>query len=247
MAGRLTVLPGKISPCSDLRSRPRCSGWRRWWASRSTNFSTARCAHFSARESPAPERTKAPSGWSMRRARSLSRASILGRTPQHSSATSEQPSAFGNDRHGAVDRAADLRKRNPSTMRGTTAHSTGARMLRTSRHARHPFLLRRRQLGGVSFPAVQLKPAGSNAPEPPASLRSTSRPCNSRPPCSPGSSGSNFTRWPSGWRISRETVDHPEEAAEAIHRGRGRGVRIAVLDSGIEATHPALGGLAARR
>ena len=35
----------------------------------------------------------------------------------------------------------------------------------------------------------------------------------------------------------------PEEAAEAIRRGRGRGVRIAVLDSGIEASHPALGGL----
>ena len=35
----------------------------------------------------------------------------------------------------------------------------------------------------------------------------------------------------------------PAEAAEAIRRGRGRGVRIAVLDSGIEASHPALGGL----
>jgi subtilisin len=35
----------------------------------------------------------------------------------------------------------------------------------------------------------------------------------------------------------------PVEAAEAIRRGRGRGVRIAVLDSGIETSHPALGGL----
>jgi subtilisin len=35
----------------------------------------------------------------------------------------------------------------------------------------------------------------------------------------------------------------PEEAADAIRRGRGRGVKIAVLDSGIEAAHPALGGL----
>ncbi len=35
----------------------------------------------------------------------------------------------------------------------------------------------------------------------------------------------------------------PEEAAEAIRRGRGRGVRIAVLDSGIETSHPALEGL----
>jgi subtilisin len=36
----------------------------------------------------------------------------------------------------------------------------------------------------------------------------------------------------------------PEEAAAAIGRGRGRGVKIAVLDSGIECAHPALGGLA---
>src|SRR5687768_13804621 len=35
----------------------------------------------------------------------------------------------------------------------------------------------------------------------------------------------------------------PEEAAAAIRRGRGRGVKIAVLDSGIEAAHPALDGL----
>lgn len=35
----------------------------------------------------------------------------------------------------------------------------------------------------------------------------------------------------------------PEEAAEAIRRGSGRGVRIAVLDSGIEVGHPALDGL----
>jgi subtilisin family serine protease len=32
----------------------------------------------------------------------------------------------------------------------------------------------------------------------------------------------------------------PQEAADAILRGRGRGVRIAVLDSGIEISHPAL-------
>lgn len=35
----------------------------------------------------------------------------------------------------------------------------------------------------------------------------------------------------------------PEEAIEAIRRGRGRGIRIAVLDSGIETSHPALNGL----
>ncbi|HEV7866376.1 MAG TPA: S8 family serine peptidase, partial [Chthoniobacteraceae bacterium] len=35
----------------------------------------------------------------------------------------------------------------------------------------------------------------------------------------------------------------PEEAWAAIQRGRGKGVRIAVLDSGIEADHPDLGGL----
>jgi subtilisin family serine protease len=34
----------------------------------------------------------------------------------------------------------------------------------------------------------------------------------------------------------------PEEAGAAILRGRGRGVRIAVLDSGIEASHPAFAG-----
>jgi subtilisin len=32
----------------------------------------------------------------------------------------------------------------------------------------------------------------------------------------------------------------PEEAAEAIQRGTGRGIRIAVLDSGVEMHHPAL-------
>jgi len=32
----------------------------------------------------------------------------------------------------------------------------------------------------------------------------------------------------------------PAQAAEAIHRGRGRGVRIAILDSGIEIAHPKL-------
>ena len=35
----------------------------------------------------------------------------------------------------------------------------------------------------------------------------------------------------------------PDEAAAAIQRGRGKGVRIAILDSGVEAGHPALGGL----
>lgn len=35
----------------------------------------------------------------------------------------------------------------------------------------------------------------------------------------------------------------PAQAAEAIQRGNGRGVKIAVLDSGIEASHPALNGL----
>ena len=34
-----------------------------------------------------------------------------------------------------------------------------------------------------------------------------------------------------------------EEAADGIRRGRGKGVRIAILDSGVEANHPALGGL----
>ncbi|HYR59320.1 MAG TPA: S8 family serine peptidase, partial [Chthoniobacteraceae bacterium] len=35
----------------------------------------------------------------------------------------------------------------------------------------------------------------------------------------------------------------PEEALEAIHRGRGKGIRIALLDSGVETSHPALSGL----
>ena len=35
----------------------------------------------------------------------------------------------------------------------------------------------------------------------------------------------------------------PQEAEHAIANGRGRGVRIAILDSGVEADHPALGGL----
>lgn len=35
----------------------------------------------------------------------------------------------------------------------------------------------------------------------------------------------------------------PGEAAEAIKRGRGKGIKIAILDSGVEASHPALGGL----
>lgn len=39
---------------------------------------------------------------------------------------------------------------------------------------------------------------------------------------------------------------HPEEAASAIREGRGKGIRIAVLDSGIEAGHPRLAGLSLR-
>ena len=35
----------------------------------------------------------------------------------------------------------------------------------------------------------------------------------------------------------------PGEAEAAIKRGRGKGVRIAILDSGVETGHPALGGL----
>ena len=35
----------------------------------------------------------------------------------------------------------------------------------------------------------------------------------------------------------------PDEALQAIQRGRGRGVRIAILDSGIEVDHPALAGM----
>ena len=35
----------------------------------------------------------------------------------------------------------------------------------------------------------------------------------------------------------------PEEAREAIRRGKGKGVRVAILDSGVEAAHPALNGL----
>ena len=35
----------------------------------------------------------------------------------------------------------------------------------------------------------------------------------------------------------------PDEARQAIRRGRGKGVRIALLDSGVETDHPALGGL----
>jgi len=35
----------------------------------------------------------------------------------------------------------------------------------------------------------------------------------------------------------------PDEAIAAIRDGRGRGVKIAILDSGVEASHPALGGL----
>jgi subtilisin family serine protease len=38
----------------------------------------------------------------------------------------------------------------------------------------------------------------------------------------------------------------PEEAIAAIGRGKGKGVRVAILDSGIEAHHPALGGLELR-
>src|SRR4030095_17101305 len=35
----------------------------------------------------------------------------------------------------------------------------------------------------------------------------------------------------------------PEEAVEALRHGTGRGVRIAVLDSGIESRHPELRGV----
>jgi subtilisin family serine protease len=35
----------------------------------------------------------------------------------------------------------------------------------------------------------------------------------------------------------------PDEAKAAIRRATGKGVRIAVLDTGIEAAHPGLGGL----
>jgi subtilisin len=35
----------------------------------------------------------------------------------------------------------------------------------------------------------------------------------------------------------------PEEARAAMRDGRGRGVKIAILDSGVETSHPALGGL----
>lgn len=38
----------------------------------------------------------------------------------------------------------------------------------------------------------------------------------------------------------------PRKARELIQRGTGRGIRIAILDSGIEAGHPALGGLSLR-
>ena len=41
----------------------------------------------------------------------------------------------------------------------------------------------------------------------------------------------------------RSTWITPEEAAEALKTGRGRGVKIAVIDSGIELSHPALAGL----
>ena len=38
----------------------------------------------------------------------------------------------------------------------------------------------------------------------------------------------------------------PEEAMEAIANGTGKGVRIAVLDSGVEVSHPGLDGLQLR-
>lgn len=41
----------------------------------------------------------------------------------------------------------------------------------------------------------------------------------------------------------RSTWLTPEDAAEALAQGRGRGVKIAVIDSGIELSHPALAGL----
>lgn len=39
------------------------------------------------------------------------------------------------------------------------------------------------------------------------------------------------------------TATSPQQAAEALRSGRGKGVRVAILDSGVEAAHPALGGL----
>lgn len=41
----------------------------------------------------------------------------------------------------------------------------------------------------------------------------------------------------------RSTWITPEEAGEALLTGRGRGIRIAVIDSGIELSHPSLSGL----
>ncbi len=35
----------------------------------------------------------------------------------------------------------------------------------------------------------------------------------------------------------------PKQAAEAIATGKGKGIRIAILDSGVEASHPNLAGL----
>lgn len=41
----------------------------------------------------------------------------------------------------------------------------------------------------------------------------------------------------------RSTWVTPEQAREALEKGRGRGVKIAVIDSGIELSHPAMAGL----
>src|SRR5438128_1563206 len=38
----------------------------------------------------------------------------------------------------------------------------------------------------------------------------------------------------------------PKEAAAAIRNGRGKGIRIAILDSGVEISHPGLRGLQLR-
>lgn len=43
--------------------------------------------------------------------------------------------------------------------------------------------------------------------------------------------------------ISKNTWITPEQAAAAMRKGRGKGVRIAVLDSGVEWNHPALQGI----
>ena len=51
-----------------------------------------------------------------------------------------------------------------------------------------------------------------------------------------------MTEPPNGLRGDYEFVT-PEDARAALQRGRGRGVRIALIDSGVEAGHPGLAGL----